>query len=47
MNNYNYAIFDLDGTLLDTSQGVIAAAVQAMKELSVTKATFYRLVKTI
>ena len=32
MNNYNYAIFDLDGTLLDTSQGVISAAVQAMKD---------------
>lgn len=32
MKKYNYAIFDLDGTLLDTSEGVIAAAVQAMKD---------------
>lgn len=31
-NNFLYAVFDLDGTLLDTREGVIAAAAQTIKE---------------
>ena len=32
MNKYEYAIFDLDGTILDTSEGIILAISQTMKE---------------
>lgn len=32
MKMYDYAIFDLDGTLLDTREGVITAAVKAMED---------------
>lgn len=32
MRRFDYAIFDLDGTLLDTREGVIAAVVFAMKK---------------
>lgn len=32
MNNFLYAVFDLDGTLLDTREGVIAAAAQTIKK---------------
>lgn len=32
MDKYEYAIFDLDGTILDTSEGIILAITQTMKE---------------
>ena len=32
MNKYEYAIFDLDGTILDTSEGIILAILQTMNE---------------
>lgn len=32
MSRFDYVIFDLDGTLLDTHEGVISAAVQTIKE---------------
>lgn len=32
MDKYEYAIFDLDGTILDTSEGIILAISQTMKE---------------
>lgn len=32
MNKYEYAIFDLDGTILDTRKGIISAISQTMKE---------------
>ena len=32
MDKYEYVIFDLDGTLLDTSEGIILAISQTMKE---------------
>ena len=32
MNKYEYAIFDLDGTILDTSEGIILAISKTIKE---------------
>lgn len=32
MFNYEYVVFDLDGTLLDTSEGIILAVTNTMKE---------------
>jgi len=32
MNNYKYILFDLDGTLMDTSKGIIEAIVYTMKK---------------
>lgn len=32
MKHYDFVVFDLDGTLLDTREGVIAAAIQTMKD---------------
>ena len=32
MKKYDYALFDLDGTILDTREGVISAAIFAMKQ---------------
>ncbi len=32
MKHYNFVVFDLDGTLLDTREGVIAATIQTMQD---------------
>ena len=33
MNRYDLAIFDLDGTLLDTTEGVLSAVKYTMNEM--------------
>ena len=43
MKNYRYVLFDLDGTLTESGEGIINSAVYALKKFSIEPVSYTHL----